>query len=259
MIGAASSMIEGDSRQPERHPVIRFDTVDSTQSVAFTLAAEGAPDGTVVVASSQRAGRGRRGRAWLDEPGASLLFSILMRPRLGPSRWPLLSLTTAVAVARALDRVGGVHPSLKWPNDVLVNGRKIAGILLESRLTEHPLVVIGVGINLTQEGFPADLQARATSVRQVTGRLIDPALLLEDMLTEIDVWRTALEVEGFPSIRNAWRALSSTLGAWVRVDEVSGRAVDLDEDGALVIDDGYTRRRVLAGELMEGEAVAARR
>src|SRR5262245_37637101 len=174
-------MADRDPSFPD-HPILRLGAVDSTQRVAFALATEGAADGTVVLASSQRAGRGRRGRAWLDEPGASLLFSILMRPRLRAARWPLLSLMTGVAVARALDRVAGLHPALKWPNDVLVNGRKIAGILLESRLTERPLVVIGVGINLFQESFPAPLRARATSVRQATGRLVDPALLLEDTL-----------------------------------------------------------------------------
>jgi len=114
--------------------IIRLGRVTSTQAVAWALAGEGAPDGTVVVADTQTAGRGRHGRTWLDEPGASLLASYLMRPRLDPARLPTLSLAAAVAVAETLEGVTGLHPRLKWPNDVLVRGRKIAGILLESRL-----------------------------------------------------------------------------------------------------------------------------
>jgi BirA family biotin operon repressor/biotin-[acetyl-CoA-carboxylase] ligase len=251
-------MADRDLRFPD-HPVLRLGAVDSTQRVAFALAEQGAADGTVVVASSQHAGRGRRGRAWVDEPGASLLFSMLVRPRLAPTHWPLLSLMTAVAVAHALDRVAGLSARLKWPNDILVDGRKVAGILLESRFTGKPVVIIGVGINLAQERFPADLQARATSVRQATGRLVEPDRLLSVVLDELDTWRWRLEGEGFRAIGTAWKSLSSTLGAWVRVDEVSGWAVDLDEEGALVIDDGHIRHRVRAGELMEESADAARR
>lgn len=252
-------MANADRCLSDHHPIVRLGTVDSTQTVAFALAEQGAADGTVVVATSQRAGRGRRGRLWLDEPGASLLFSILLRPRLAPAQWPLLSLMTAVAVARALGRVAGVETGLKWPNDILVGERKVAGILLESRLARQPVVVIGVGINLAQERFCADLQARAISVRQASGRLVEPDRLLGAVLDEVDGWRERLEGEGFLSIRAAWKTLSTTLGAWVRVDEVSGRAVDLDEDGALVIDDGRTRHRVMAGELMDESADAARR
>lgn len=252
-------MVDADRCLPERHPTVRLGTVDSTQTVAFGLAEQGAVDGTVVVATSQRAGRGRRGRAWLDEPGASLLLSIVVRPRLAPAQWPLLSLMTAVAVARALSRVAGVEAHLKWPNDILVGGRKVAGILLESRLVRRPVVVIGIGINLAQERFPRDLQAHATSVRQASGRLVEPDRLLGAVLDEVDVWRQRLEGEGFASIRAAWKTLSTTLGTRVRVDEVSGRAVDLDEDGALVIDDGLVRHRAMAGELMEESADAARR
>ena len=143
--------------------ILRLGRVASTQAVAFALAADGAPDRTVVVAESQAAGRGRRGRAWLDEPGASLLTSIVLRPRLAPAQLPALSFTAAVAVAEALAAVAGLAPRLKWPNDVLVDGRKIAGILLESRLDPSPLVVLGIGINVRQRTFPADVGDRATS------------------------------------------------------------------------------------------------
>jgi BirA family biotin operon repressor/biotin-[acetyl-CoA-carboxylase] ligase len=229
--------------------LVRLGRVESTQAVAFTLAADGAADRTVVVAEAQTAGRGRRGRTWHDEPGASLLASIILRPRLHPARLPMLSLAAGIAVAEALERVTGVAPRLKWPNDVMVDGRKLAGILLESRLGPTPLVVVGVGVNLAQRSFPPALAERATSVRIATGRAIEPDALLGPLLEAVDVWRARLETEGGAPIRERWRVLADTLGRRVSIDGVSGVAVDVDEDGALIVLDGDERRRVVAGEV----------
>jgi BirA family biotin operon repressor/biotin-[acetyl-CoA-carboxylase] ligase len=233
-------------------PIVRLGRVASTQPIAFALAAEGAPDGTVVIADSQTAGRGRRGHAWVDEPGASLLASIVMRPRLEPARLPGLSLAAAVAVADALTRTAGVTPRLKWPNDVLVGGRKLAGILLETRLSgDQATTILGVGVNLSQRVFPAELSATATSVWLVSGRLVDRDSLLAALLDALGEWRRRLERQGFAPIRKRWRALADTLGRAVTVDGVSGIAVDVDADGALVVADADgRRRRVVAGEVL---------
>jgi BirA family transcriptional regulator, biotin operon repressor / biotin---[acetyl-CoA-carboxylase] ligase len=238
--------------------IIRCGVVDSTQAVAFALAERGAPDRTVVVADSQLAGRGRQGRPWRDEPGASLLLSLLARPRLAPAQWPLLSLATGVAVARSLHRVAGIAPRLKWPNDVLVDGRKVCGILLESRSGPPPTVVIGVGINLLQGRFPAELEGRATSILLASGRRVERECLLMVFLEEFDDWHTRLEREGFAPVREAWKGHSATLGRRVVGKGVSGQAVDLDEHGALVIDDGARRYRMIAGELEEAIDAARR-
>ena len=229
--------------------LVRLGRVDSTQTVAFALAADGAADRTVVVAQAQTAGRGRHGRLWLDEPGASLLTSIILRPRLEPARLPTLSLAAGVAVVEALERVTGLKPRLKWPNDVLVDGRKLAGILLESRISPSPLVVLGIGVNLAQRVFPADLAERATSVRLAAGRRVDADALLTALLESLDAWRTRLETEGWAPIRERWRALTETLGRRVSIDGVEGVAVDVDEDGALIVAEGDVRRRVVAGEV----------
>jgi BirA family transcriptional regulator, biotin operon repressor / biotin---[acetyl-CoA-carboxylase] ligase len=229
--------------------LVRLGRVDSTQTVAFALAADGAADRTVVVAQAQTAGRGRHGRLWLDEPGASLLTSIILRPRLEPARLPTLSLAAGVAVVEALERVTGLKPRLKWPNDVLVDGRKLAGILLESRIGPSPLVVLGIGVNLAQRVFPADLAERATSVRLAAGRRVDADALLTALLESLDAWRTRLETEGWAPIRERWRALTETLGRRVSIDGVEGVAVDVDEDGALIVAEGDVRRRVVAGEV----------
>lgn len=230
--------------------IARWRVVDSTQDIAFRLAETGAADGSAVVAESQRAGRGRRGRTWCDEPGASLLCSILVRPRLLPAQWPLLSLVAGVAVARAIERAAGLASRLKWPNDVLVDGRKVAGILLESRLAPVPAVVVGVGINVGQEGFSPGLAATATSIRLHTGCPVDREALLATLLEEFGVWRRRLEDEGFAPIRSAWKASSATLGTRVRVGDLTGCAVDLDATGALVLDAGSRRYRVVAGDVV---------
>ncbi|HTO11884.1 MAG TPA: biotin--[acetyl-CoA-carboxylase] ligase [Candidatus Binatia bacterium] len=252
--------------------IVRCGRVASTQAVVFALAADGAPDRTVVVADSQSAGRGRRGRAWHDEPGASLLVSILLRPQLPVSRLPALSLTAGVAVAEALMHAAGLPARLKWPNDVLVNGRKLAGILLEARFSgeigragatsssnspptfppDHappaPTIALGIGVNVAQRAFPPELAGRATSVR-LAGGAVDREALLTGLLDALDRWRGRLEREGFAPVRERWRALADTLGRTVTVEGVTGVAVDVDDDGALLLEVDGHRRRVVGGEL----------
>jgi BirA family transcriptional regulator, biotin operon repressor / biotin---[acetyl-CoA-carboxylase] ligase len=245
--------------------VVRLGTVDSTQSVAFALAERGAADRTVVVADQQLAGRGRRGRIWSAPTGTSLLASIIVRPRLPQALLSTLSLTTAVAAAEALRRVAHVDARLKWPNDVLVSGRKIAGILLESRTGGVPapgggpaiVTIIGVGINLGQREFPVDLADSATSVALETGRAPGREAVLTALLEEFDAWRARLESEGFGPIREGWRRLSDTLGRRVTVDGVTGTATDLDVDGALLVDVGGSVKRVVAGIVSSSEAAGA--
>jgi len=227
--------------------IVRYGRVESTQAIVFELAAEGAPDRTVVIADSQASGRGRRGRVWQDEPGASLLVSILLRPNLPPAQLPTLSLTAGVAVAEALSRAAGLEARLKWPNDVLVNGRKLAGILLESRGLA-PVVALGIGINITQREFPPELAERATSVH-LAGGTGDRDTLLPPLLAALDLWRGRLEREGFVPVRERWRALAHTLGRTVTVDGVTGVAVDVDDDGALLLEVEGRRQRVVAGEV----------
>ncbi len=237
--------------------IVRLAAVDSTQTVAFALAEGGALDGTVIVADTQRLGRGRQGRLWVDEPGASLLMSLIWRPCLAPAALPTLSLLAAVAVADAIASVAPVAPRLKWPNDVLIDGRKVAGILLESRLGAEPVVVLGIGINLTQTAFPPPLRARATSLRLAAGDAPARDVMLAAVLGALDGWRARLETDGFAPVRARWRALSATLGSRVTIDGLSGVAVDLDTDGALLVDDGSGARRVVAGELGEEVGGAA--
>jgi len=231
--------------------------VTSTQSIAFDLAGQGAADRTVVVAEHQTAGRGRRGHLWQDEPGENLLCSIIVRSSLPISRRPLLSFTAAVAVAGALAEVAAVDARLKWPNDVLIGERKVAGILLESKgatSTSTPAnfdpTIIGIGVNVTQSQFGPELAGLATSVVLESDRTIPRDTLLDALLDHFDRWRGRLEKEGFAPVREAWLTLADTIGREVRVDGKTGLAVGLDEDGALLLREGGRTHRVVAGTPM---------
>ena len=206
-----------------------------------------------MVANHQHAGRGRRGRVWQAAPGTSLLASIVLRPRLAPPEAPRLSFAAAIAVAEAIERLTGVTPKLKWPNDVLLRGRKVAGILLEAR-AEASIVVLGIGVNLGQTSFPDDVRDRAISVLQATGIALDRDRLLTVIRERLDVWRARLTTEGFAPLRERWLELSSTIGRVVQIDGVTGPAVDLDVSGALIVADGSGRRAILSGEITEPDA-----
>lgn len=228
----------------------RFDVVDSTQSTLARLAREGAPDGTVVTARHQTGGRGRRGRAWWDAPGESLLLSVLLRPAVPASNVSQLSLVAALAVTDAL-AAAGVVGRIRWPNDVLVGGSKISGILPDAVCgtdgrVEH--AIVGIGINLDQRSFPPELAGQATSLRLLTGRAHDPARVEAAVLTALHVRYDAWLSGGFGALRDAWRSRSSTIGTRVGLpDGGDGVAVDVDRDGALLVDvGGGTLTRVVA-------------
>lgn len=219
-----------------------LDSVGSTNEVAFELASEGAFHGEVVVAESQTAGKGRRGRTWESPPGKSLYCSIILRPELVPQRAPELTLVAAVALAETL-READVEASIKWPNDVEVDGRKIAGILTElsAEADRVRFVVVGIGVNLNLDvdDFPETLQDTATSVKVARGNQVPRALFTAALFTKLEQWLERHATEGFTPVRSAWKALSSTLGSEVLVrserQELTGVAEDLDESGALLV------------------------
>jgi BirA family biotin operon repressor/biotin-[acetyl-CoA-carboxylase] ligase len=222
--------------------------VDSTQRYAAELAATGAADGTAVVAETQTAGRGRRGRVWRDDPGASLLCSVILRSTLPPARVPTLSLAAGVAVAEALASAAGVDARLKWPNDVLLGERKVAGILLERH---GEALVLGIGVNVAQPAFPPELAARATSLA-LAGASVDREVILSTVLDRVRRWRDRLERDGFDAVRERWTGLAAMLGTTVSVDGVAGVARGLDDDGALLIETDGGTVRVLSGDVQEG-------
>jgi len=231
-----------------------FCSVDSTQNIARELASAGAPEGTVVVADHQTLGRGRAGRSWLAEPGANLLVSVLLRPRIPVARVPQLSLLLAVASREAIEGQTGLPVRVRWPNDLLLAGRKVAGILTEAASGAQGIlhVVAGIGINVNQTEFHEEIRERATSLALATGSPREREPLLEALLARLNHWYAVYREVGFGPARSAWCRNSATLGEWVASGrEIAGTAVDLDEDGALVVRTASgVLKRVVAGEIL---------
>ena len=210
---------------PTRRLEIR-DEVPSTQDIAFTLAEYGAPDGSVIVADRQTRGRGRLGREWDSAAGMGIWASVILRPPSAPPPRPqLLVAATAVAVAEALERAAGVRTTIRWPNDLLVETRKIAGILVETRDWEpaKPLLVLGVGINTGQAGedFPGELRDLATSVRMEKGAAPDRTAVLVAVLEALDRWRASLAGGAHGAVEEAFADRAAYLGQEVTLLEGS--------------------------------------
>ena len=243
------------------HTIHRLGEVASTQVEAARLAAEGASEGTVVTATHQSAGRGRRGREWLDAPGESLLMSIVLRPCIPPNLAPQLSLVAAVAVVDALG-AAGVTATIRWPNDVMGAERKICGMLPEAATTrrgtlEH--VILGIGLNVNQRDFPEAIRELATSMMIETGRAHAVEEVLEAVLAALDGWYARFLEGGLGALRPAWLGRAKGIGHRTRaVDGREGVAVGLADDGALLLrtDSGETVR-VVAGEVTTEVAHAA--
>ena len=225
----------------------------STQEVARKLALEGAGEGTVVLAEKQTAGRGRVGRSWSSPPGGVYL-SLILRPKLAPPEALRLSLLAGVAVARAIQKVSGLEPRLKWPNDVLIESKKVAGILCElgAETDQVNYVILGTGVNVNNDP-PEELSEVATSLKQELGREIPRTDFIRVLLPELESLYRRLVQEGFEPIRQAWRGLSSTLGSRVMVSSLGevlqGEALDIDEDGALILRTFDGLRKVVAGDV----------
>jgi BirA family biotin operon repressor/biotin-[acetyl-CoA-carboxylase] ligase len=239
------------------HTIHRLGEVVSTQVEAARLAAEGASEGTAVTATHQSAGRGRRGRPWLDAPGQSLLMSIVLRPPIAPGLAPQLSLVAAVAVADALANAlgsSGVTAAIRWPNDVMVGKRKICGLLPEAVTThggtlEH--VILGIGLNVNQADFPAPIQEIATSMRIETGGELVVDEMLASVLAALEDRYRRFVRSGLVSLLPAWLERAQGIGGRATAgDGREGIAVGLDLDGALLLrtDSGETLR-VVAGEV----------
>ena len=238
-----------------------YDSIDSTNLEALRWAAEqDAAEGSLVVADSQSAGRGRWGRAWLSRPGATLLFSVVLRPE-PPAEVGLLTTVGGLAVATAIERTTGLQAAIKWPNDVLVNQRKISGVLVESRSVGHATnaLVLGAGINLhwRSRDLPAEIAGVATSIAQELevarrGRVPARSDLLAAVLGELESLYDDLAGDsGRAGVIERATARSSILGGEVTVrfsdgSATTGVAAALGPDGALVLDDG---RELHSGEI----------
>jgi BirA family biotin operon repressor/biotin-[acetyl-CoA-carboxylase] ligase len=244
-------------RLPAAYRLVLYDTVDSTNDEAKRLARTGAEEGTLVWGAKQTAGRGRRGHTWASPPG-NLYASLILRPRCPIDQAAQLGFVTALAIGDTLvsiceERRDAI--SYKWPNDVLLGGRKISGILLESELGSEgdaPLfVVVGIGLNLISS--PRNTEFPATSIAEEGFGTVSPDAALEEFARHFEAWEERWRAQGFALVRAKWRAHAAALGDSIRVrleaGSLQGRFLDIDQRGALLLQCAEQVRCISAGEI----------
>ncbi|ETT53244.1 BirA family transcriptional regulator, biotin operon repressor / biotin-[acetyl-CoA-carboxylase] ligase [Paenibacillus sp. CF095] len=230
----------------------------STQGDVLKLAEKGQAEGAVVIAEEQTGGRGRFGRQWFSPPGKGIWMSVLLRPDLPLQHTPQLTLLTGVAVCRAVRACSGADAGIKWPNDLLIDGRKVCGILLESTVEDHEvrycIAGIGVDVNFDPEDYPEDLTTIATSLKMETGQSVDRTKLTAAILTELEQLYYLYQKEGFGVISALWEALSVSMNREITVTNphgvIEGKAIGLDPSGALIVEkhDGE-HTLIISGEI----------
>jgi BirA family biotin operon repressor/biotin-[acetyl-CoA-carboxylase] ligase len=235
-----------------------FQTIDSTNYKAYQLALIGAEEGEVVIAESQKKGRGRLGRHWFSPSFLNLYLSVILRPKIPPQQASIITLMAAVATAEAIEKFSGLKPSIKWPNDILLRSRKVAGLLneIQSEMDQIHFVILGIGVNLNMDErmFPKEIRSTATSLKKEMGQTISRKAFLQSLLGELEEWYGIFLKEGGAAVLKAWKDRAQIEGKRVKVtsfgETVVGVAVDVDSDGALILrtQDG-DEKRIVAGDM----------
>jgi len=239
-------------------PITCYDQVASTNVIALEMAHSGCPEGAVVVADSQTHGKGRLGRSWDSPTGKNLYLSLVLRPELDPTEAAKLTLLAAVSVAETIHPLLNFAPRIKWPNDVLLHGRKTAGILCEL-VTERKnarFVIVGLGVNLNypRDAMPPQIRDIATSVMEESGREVDRALFTRALIENLEKHYLGLRACGFTAVARSWNQYARIEGQWMRAQvnggSIIGKAVGLDENGFLVLESTKgTTETVIAGDV----------
>lgn len=229
----------------------------STNTEAKKLAMEGCPEGTIVVTETQSAGRGRLSRGWFSPKGGGIWMSLVLRPPFNPKDAPKCTLMAAVAINSAIRKAAGVYSGIKWPNDILWNGKKLVGILTEMSaefdVINYVVIGMGININIPARQFPQEISNVASSLSAAAGHKVERLPLLSAILQEFERLYKSVSAEGFATVLDEWRAQSVTLGQVVDVIAVNhsftGTAVNIDEDGALLVETADGLKRVIAGDV----------
>jgi BirA family biotin operon repressor/biotin-[acetyl-CoA-carboxylase] ligase len=225
------------------HQIYYYEEIGSTNDEAFRLGLAGAPEGTALIGNSQSAGKGRMQRVWHSPAGSNIYTSIILRPQIEPARTPQISILAGVAVAEVLDSYCPDRIELKWPNDVLIDGKKVCGILsqVKTATSEVDFIILGIGINvnISYGQFPKEICNLATSLAIETGRKISRQELIISLYENLAKWYKQTLKDGFGRIKEKWLSLSPMIGQTVQVifqkEAVSGKAIGLDEDGSLIL------------------------
>lgn len=229
-------------------------TLTSTNTVLRDAARNGAPHGSLCLCECQTGGRGRLGRSWSSPEGMGVWLSVLLRPDMTPERAPLITFCAALAMNRAIRSVCGLSPAIKWPNDVVLDGRKVCGVLMEMGFDQDGgmFIIAGTGLNVRRGAYPPELADRAVALEELTARLSRSDLIAAYLNAMEDVL-ASVEAQGLAGIMDEFRAASCTLGSQVQViapeETFTGVAEDMDETGALLVRTDSGLRRVLAGDV----------
>ena len=236
-----------------------FTSTDSTNNQAKKLAMQGATDGTIVISEEQLGGRGRLSRMFFSPKYKGIWFSVILRPKFLPQEAPKCTLLAAVAIAKAIDEATGIKVGIKWPNDILYNGKKIVGILTEMNAemdcVNYIVIGMGINVNITFDEMPDDIKETATSLKQIAKKDISRLKLLTSILSNLEELYLTIQERGFAPIFDEWRKYSITLNQHIKVIGVNdsetfeGVAVDIDNDGALLVKTNGQIKRVLAGDV----------
>lgn len=241
-----------------RKEIFYFDCIDSTNNKAKELASKGAEEGTLVVAEQQTAGRGRKGRSWFSETKQGICLSLILRPLIPPSQISQMTLMTAVAIAETLSDLSDIDIKIKWPNDILVNGKKLSGILTEMTMEIDAIdyVVVGLGLNVNNpvNTFNDEIAEIATSLFIETGLNFSRTRIIRDFLYWFEKYYNCAQKDGFTSIIKRWKELSDIIGKNVTVDtaasKISGNVIDITGDGILVLKDNHQKtHRIISGDV----------
>jgi len=235
--------------------ILYYNELDSTNTTAYELAQKIGGEGIIILAEKQNKGKGRLSRQWSSPRGGGIYMSVILRPKITPFQAPIITLMAAVSLAQAIRDTSSAQVSIKWPNDIIANDKKIAGILteMEAEPDRIKFIVLGIGINVNTK--LSELPKNASSIAHIAGSAISRQALLIAVIERLEHNYRLINKSGFSEIRLQWKNLSSTLGERVRANcmhkIIEGTAVDIDSDGALKIrmDNGF-HEKVFAGDLM---------
>ncbi|WP_349407550.1 biotin--[acetyl-CoA-carboxylase] ligase [Pseudalkalibacillus sp. SCS-8] len=240
------------------HTIYYESQVTSTQELAHKHALDGTEEGSIVIADEQVSGKGRLGRAWHSPKGSGIWMSIILRPNIPPQKSPQLTLLAAVSVVQGIEEVTGLNGQIKWPNDILIDGKKVVGILTELQAEADRInsVIVGIGINVNtpREAFPEEIANTATSLKVEAGEEIERAKLVRAILEKMEKLYLLYLEHGFAPIKLLWEGSAASLGKRVRVRTITGvlfgRAQGITEEGVLLVeDDEGTVHRVYSADI----------
>lgn len=237
--------------------ILYFDSIDSTNTKAQELAEKGYPSGTLVVADKQIAGKGRRGRNWESPSGCGIFMTLMLKPDINPNNASMLTLVSALAVAKALADITGKDAKIKWPNDIVIDGRKVCGILTEMSAQFDYInnIVIGIGINVNNSSFPEEISATASSLRLLSGgKKYRRAEIIEKIMEYFEKYYSIfLETEDLSALVNEYDAMLVNMKRQVKVldpkEPFEGTAMGITKTGELIVDTWESRKLVSSGEV----------